>query len=59
MRVVIDLDTESAELREQPFDLLLPRIASHVAQLFVLVSGQDFVNDARELVGDGDLGFVL
>jgi hypothetical protein len=59
MCVVVDLYAHGSKLGEQALDLLFPWVATHVAKIFVLVSSQNFVYDAREFVGDGDLGFVL
>lgn len=59
MRVIVDLDAERTQLREEPFNLLLPWIPSHVADLLVLISGQDLVHDASKLIGDCHFGFVF
>ena len=59
MSVVVNLDTETAKLREKIFDFLLSRVPTHVAQFFVLVSGQDLVNDACKFVSNSNFGFVF
>jgi len=57
--VIVDLDAERAELREQTFDLLLSRVSTHIADFLVLITSQDLVHDASELIGDGHFGFVF
>ena len=59
MCVIIDLHTQRAELREQPFNLLLPWVSAHIPDLLVLISSQDFVHDSGKLIGDGHFGFVF
>ena len=59
MIVVADVDAESAERFEVRLDFLFSWIAAHVAEVFVLGSGQDFVNHPCEFIGDCHLGFIF
>ena len=59
MSVIVDFDSKCTKLREQAFDFLLSGVSSHVSQFFVFISGEDFVNDACEFVGDGDFCFIF
>jgi hypothetical protein len=59
MSVAVYLYAERTKLAQEPLDLFLLGITTHVAQVFVRGSGQDLVNHARQFVGDGYLGLVL
>lgn len=59
MSVSGDLYPERAKLDKEFLDLLLSRIAAHVAQVFILSSGQDLVDHSCKLVGDGYLGLIF
>ena len=59
MRMSMYFDTQSAQLREKFFDLLLFRVSSHVSQIFISGPSQNLVNHARKFIGDGYLGLVF
>jgi len=58
MIVVHDVHTHSFELADKGTNLLLMRVAPHIANLLVAISSEDLVNCTSNSVGDGNLGFV-
>lgn len=55
---VLDIDAQAPQLADQPLDLLFERVTSHIAQVFVAGSAEDFVNHPCEAIGDSHLGFI-
>lgn len=46
------------ELTEKEFDFMLFWIRSHVAEFFVLLATDDFINRPGDSIGNGYLSFV-
>ena len=55
---MMNIDAEVAQLSDEEFDFMLLGIRSHVAEFFVLLAADYFINRASDPVGDGDLGLV-
>lgn len=55
---VFDVDSERAELADEPLDLVLVGIASHVSNLAIFVATKNQVNRPGESISDGNLGFI-
>ena len=58
MVCMIYINTKIFELFDQKFDLVLFWIPAHISEFFVLIPGNDFVDDPGNSIGNGDFGFI-
>ena len=58
MVVMLHVHTKILELFDEKLDLVFLGIAAHVAELFVFVSGNDFVDYPSYPICNGDLCLI-